>query len=149
LRIVVRAADARSARDVQALLAAADIQAAAIPGAYRPAPDGEDICVAPVAETVLAANAQTSDQPPLACLAAHNNAAPPPLGLASASPFTGAITLDAPAKLLRAQMDAWIRVAIAEEERARRAATAVEATLARMGRQSDAQDLPATAARTA
>jgi two-component system cell cycle response regulator PopA len=124
LRIVVRAADARVARDAQALLAAAGIQATAIPGAYRPAPDGEDICIAPSAETALAASVQASDHPPLACLAAHVNAAPPPLGLAPAPPFTGAITLDSPPKLLRAQMEAWIRVAIGEEERARRLATA-------------------------
>jgi two-component system cell cycle response regulator PopA len=124
LRIVVRAADARIARDAQALLAAAGIQATAIPGAYRPAPDGEDICVTPVAEAALATSVQASDHPPLACLAAHSNAAPPPLGLISASPFSGAITLDAPPNLLRAQMDAWTRVAIAEEERARRLATA-------------------------
>jgi two-component system, cell cycle response regulator PopA len=124
LRIVVRAADARIARDAQALLAAAGIQATAIPGAYRPAPDGEDICVTPVGEATLATSVQASDQPPLSCLAAHSNAAPPPLGLDNASPFGGAITLDAPPKLLRAQMDSWTRVAIAEEERVRRLATA-------------------------
>ncbi|MGQ0533231.1 MAG: hypothetical protein ACT4OF_11165 [Caulobacteraceae bacterium] len=123
----MRAADARVARDAQALLAAAGISAAALPGAYRPAPDGEDICIIPV-NAVDAANlarcVRTSARPPLACLAGFRNAAPPPLGLADAPPFSGAITLDAPPKLLAAQVEAWLRVAVAEEERARRIATA-------------------------
>lgn len=124
MRIVVRAADARVARDAQTLLAAAGIQATALPGAYRPAPDGEDICIAPADAVDLAASALASEQAPLACLATHLNAEPPPLGLHGADPFSGALTLDAPPKLLRSQIDAWIRVAIAEEERAQRIATA-------------------------
>ncbi len=123
MRIVVRAADARVARDAQALLAGAGVQATAIPGQYRPAPDGEDICIVPADGAELAGAVLGSEQPPLACLAAHANANPPPLGLKGAPPFSGAITLDAPPKLLRAQIDAWTRVAIAEEERARRLAT--------------------------
>jgi two-component system cell cycle response regulator PopA len=47
------------------------------------------------------------------------------LGLDGASPFCGALTLDGPPKLLAAQIEAWKRVAVAEEERARRAATAL------------------------
>ncbi len=126
MRIVVRAADARVARDAQALLAGANVSATALAGPYRPAPDGEDICILPAAEgaSELAVQVAASAQAPLARLAGYRNAAPPALGLGDSSPFSGAITLDAPPKLLAAQMDAWTRVAIAEEERLRRAATA-------------------------
>ncbi|MGD9981947.1 MAG: hypothetical protein AB7H66_02725 [Hyphomonadaceae bacterium] len=117
------------ARDAQALLASAAIEAAAITGPYRPAPDGEDICIIPAASEnagELARAAATSERPPIACLAGHSNAAPPPLGLGDTTSLSGAITLDAPPKLLRGQVDAWIRVAIAEEERARRGRTAAK-----------------------
>lgn len=126
MRIVVRAADARVARDAQALLAGAGVTAAALAGPYRPAPDGEDVCVIPTAEGAaeLARSAAASERAPIARLAGHREPSPPALGLADPAPFTGAIALDAPAKLLTAQVDAWIRVAVAEEERARRAATA-------------------------
>ncbi len=39
----MRAADARVARDAQALLAAAGVTATALAGPYRDGPDGEDI----------------------------------------------------------------------------------------------------------
>jgi two-component system cell cycle response regulator PopA len=129
LRIVVRATDARAARDAQALLVAAGVEAVAFPGPYRPAPDGEDITIIPAQEPETAARLATAvgaaEHPPIARLAAFNSAAPPPLGLGEASPFSGAIALDAPPKLLAAQIEAWQRVAIAEEERDRRVATAV------------------------
>lgn len=126
MRIVVRAADARVARDAQALLAAAGVQAIAMPGAYRDAPDGEDICIIVGGDGALdiAKSAAASAAPPIARLAGYRNATPPVLGLYDATPFSGAITLDAPAKLLRGQVDAWTRVAIAEEERRRRHETA-------------------------
>ncbi|MEZ5996968.1 MAG: hypothetical protein R3C25_14580, partial [Hyphomonadaceae bacterium] len=50
--------------------------------------------------------------------------AAPALGIEAAAPFTGAIALDAPARLLAAQVRDWARVAVVEEERTRRAATA-------------------------
>jgi two-component system, cell cycle response regulator PopA len=132
LRIVVRAQDARHARDAQSLLAAAGIEAAALPGPYRAAPDGEDVSifsalggdvdgVARLAVTSLQANPA-----PLARLLALSSAAPPALGLGAAEVFAGAIALDAPPKLLAAQVEAYLRVAVAEEERARRGITAVE-----------------------
>ena len=127
MRIVVRAADARVARDAQALLSTAGVQAVAVPGPYRSAPDGEDICIV-VADGEAAADIATaaagSESPPIATLAGYRYASPPPLGLFDAAPFSGAITLDAPPKLLRAQVDAWTRVAIADEERSRRSDTA-------------------------
>lgn len=104
------------------------MEAAALPGPYRPAPDGEDIAILPAddaeAAAMLAAAAAAGEQPPLAQLAGLAAAAPPALGLSSAAPFSGAIALDAPPRLLAAQIDAWTRLAVAEEERARRAATA-------------------------
>jgi two-component system cell cycle response regulator PopA len=132
LRIVVRAHDARHARDAQALLAAAGVHAAALPGPYRPAPDGEDIAVFAVlagdVENVarLAAASLQAERSPLARLIGFKSNAPPALGLAAADLMTGAIALDAPPKLLAAQIEAAARVAIAEEERARRCATAAE-----------------------
>jgi two-component system cell cycle response regulator PopA len=123
LRIVVRAVDARASRDAQSLLAGAGIQAAALPGPYRPAPDGEDICIIADGDVAIAEAASAAEQPPIARLAGCRNATPPPLGLIDASPFSGAVALDAPPNLLRAQVDAWMRVAIAEEERARRGRT--------------------------
>lgn len=132
MRIVVRAQDARVARDAQALLAGAGIEATALAGPFRPAPDGEDICILPATADAsdLASNALTQSPPPIACLAGYRSAAPPALGLANDTPFSGAIALDAPPKLLMAQMDAWTRVAIAEEERSRRAVTAAATGIA-------------------
>ncbi len=112
MRIVVRAADARVARDAQALLAGAGISATALAGPFRDAPDGEDIRIVMQGEP-----------------------APEPAGMLAqlvgcsieAAPLvadTGAIALNAPPRLLASQMEAWTRVAIAEEECARRLATA-------------------------
>ncbi len=109
-------------------LAAAGVEAAALPGPYRPAPDGEDITVLPVCDdgvAALAAAAAASEHPPLARLAGFSVAEPPPLGLCATSTFCGALALDAPPKLLSAQIETWKRVAVGEEERVRRLATAV------------------------
>ena len=128
MRIVVRASDARSARHAQSQLAAAGVEAAALPGAYRPAPDGEDITILPAddapAAAALATAAAAGEHPPLVRLAGFASASPPALGLSSSAPFCGALTLDAP-RFLAAQIEAWKRVAVAEEEYARRAATAL------------------------
>jgi len=132
LRIVVRAHDARHARDAQTLLSVAAVEALALPGAYRDAPNGEDISIfSAVAGDVddvarLAVTSLQADPAPLARLIGLRHAAPPALGLQAAEVFTGAIALDAPPKLLATQIDGAIRVAIAEEEYARRAQTAAE-----------------------
>jgi two-component system cell cycle response regulator PopA len=125
LRIVVRAADARVAREAQALLDAAGFAAAALAGPYRPAPDGEDISIIPqhgAGAGALAASIASAADRPLAHLAGYVGAS-----LAAELPettYTGAVCLDAPPALLRAQLHAWIRLAIAEEESTRRSATA-------------------------
>jgi two-component system, cell cycle response regulator PopA len=132
LRLVVRAQDARSARDAQALLAGAGVEATALPGPYRPAPDGEDIAIfcAMTADSEavarIAVASLKSEQPLLARMLGLGSAAPPALGLHDVNLFTGAVALDAPPKLLAAQIEACTRVAIAEEERTRRLATAAE-----------------------
>jgi two-component system, cell cycle response regulator PopA len=131
LRIVVRAHDARHARDAQSLLVAAGIEATALAGPYRPAPDGEDISIFSAlsgdVEDVarLAVTSLQSEAPPLTRLVGLKSGAPPKLGLGAAEVFTGAIALDAPPKLLAAQMEACIRAAIVEEERGRRMMTAM------------------------
>lgn len=120
MRVVVRCHDAREARAAQQALAAAGVEAAALAGPARSAPDGEDI-------TIVLAGAATPDFRPMAVLAAFPHEQPPP----PLDPlFTGAIGLGAPAKLLRQQIDAYIRMAVAEEERERRAATAAELKVA-------------------
>jgi two-component system cell cycle response regulator PopA len=102
----------------------------ALPGAFRPAPDGEDITIFPAiggdVEGVarLAVTSLHAEPPPLARLIALKSSAPPKLGLGPAEVFSGAIALDAPPKLLAAQIDECRRAAIIEEERTRRAATA-------------------------
>ena len=131
MRVVVRAQDARAARDAQASLGAAGIEATALPGPLRPAPDGEDITILAAGGDVdefarLCAASLSASEPPLARLIGLRSGAPPALGLNNANPFTGAIALDAPPKLLAAQVDACTRVAIAEEERIRRHATATQ-----------------------
>lgn len=132
MRVVVRAQDARAARDAQALLASAGIEAAAVPGPYRPAPDGEDMAIFSAmsadSEDIarIAVASLRTEQPLLGRLIGLRGATPPALGLHDANLFTGAIALDAPPKLLAAQVEACTRVAIAEEERARRLATAAE-----------------------
>jgi len=117
LRIVVRAADVRVARDAQALLAGAGVTATALAGSYRDAPDGEDIRI--MADDKLAPHDGAS--PLLTTLIGCPIEAPPAVGLGVQ---LGALALNAPPRLLGAQVDAWTRVAIAEEERARRSATA-------------------------
>jgi two-component system cell cycle response regulator PopA len=130
LRIVVRSHDARVARETQAQLAAAGVEASAMPGPYRVAPDGEDITIFSAQGSdlqdfaKLAATSLKAKPAPLARLVALSSAAPPPLGLENSKVFTGAIALDAPPKLLAAQLEACTRVAIAEEERLRRLSTA-------------------------
>jgi two-component system cell cycle response regulator PopA len=130
LRIVVRAHDARRARDAQAQLAAAGVEASAFAGDYRPAPDGEDILLAPAADLKSAMHlvnaALAHERPPIATLAGLSMVTPFPSGAAGVRPFSGAVALDAPPNLLRAQVEAWLRVATAEDERVRRVATATD-----------------------
>lgn len=136
MRVVVRTQDARCARDAQALLAGAGIEATALPGVYRPAPDGEDIAIFSAMTgdgdgvARIAAASLKSEQPLLARMIGLRSATPPALGLGDPNLFTGAIALDAPPKLLAAQIEACTRVAIAEEERTRRLATAAEFNIA-------------------
>ncbi|MFZ2031880.1 MAG: hypothetical protein WAU68_16335 [Vitreimonas sp.] len=126
----MRAHDVRVARDAQTQLAAAGVGAAALAGAYRPAPDGEDILIVPTVDlkpaTHLVNAALTHERPPIATLAGLNMGAPFPSGAAGVAPFSGAVALDAPPSLLRAQVEAWLRVATAEDERVRRTATAMQ-----------------------
>lgn len=117
MRIVVRAADARVARDAQALLGDAGIAATALAGPYRDAPDGEDIRI--LADDRVAPGDGGGRL--LSTLIGRSFESPPALGMQSRS---GAVALNAPPRLLAAQMDAWTRVAIAEEERQRRSETA-------------------------
>lgn len=124
MRIVVRAHDARVARDAQALLAGAGITATALAGPFRPAPDGEDIRVLADGRSPP----DTDENSLLASLSGCQIEAPPNPGLA---PCMGALALNAPPKLLAAQMNAWTRVAIAEEERIRRRLTADSSGVAR------------------
>lgn len=125
MRIVVRASDARIVREAQAQLSAAGVETLALAGPARQAPDGEDIAIIPGGQDASIAEAlMASGAPPLACLSGLRWASPPPRGLGASSIFAGAVSLDAPPKLLAAQMEAWIRVAVAEEERTRRGATA-------------------------
>lgn len=130
MRIVVRAHDARHARIAQGLLAAAGVDAMALAGPFRPAPDGEDVTVfaameGDVAEVArLAVSSLGAEPPPLTRLVGLKQHAPPRLGLNAMDAFGGAIALDAPPKLLAAQVEACVRAAIVAEERVRRAATA-------------------------
>ena len=134
MRIVVRALDARLARDAQAQLIAAGVNAQALVGEYRPAPEGEDIAIVPTDDASgalrLACDAQSSASAPLAVLAGLRLANPAPGGLAGQAGFNGAIALDAPPTLLGGQIKTWLRVAVAEEERTRRTATAAIFNLA-------------------
>jgi two-component system, cell cycle response regulator PopA len=118
-------------RDAQALLGAAGVEATALPGPFRPAPDGEDITILAAGGDVdefarLCAASLSAPEPPLARLIGLRSGTPPALGLSNTNLFTGAIALDAPPKLLAAQVEACTRVAIAEEERVRRQATATQ-----------------------
>lgn len=131
LRIVVRCSDARAARDAQSRLAEAGVEAQAVPGlATRLAPDAEDIVIVPAMDggmdeaIAYLGDNSVSTRRPLALLAGLRASSPPPSGLDSHAPFTGAVTLDAPPALLAAQITAALRAGVAEEERVRRGATA-------------------------
>jgi two-component system cell cycle response regulator PopA len=125
LRIVVRCQDARLARDTQARLAAAGVEAFAMPGPPRAAPDGQDIIIVPAPDgEAAAALAFARADDALACVIGFPIAQPPAAGLQGIEGFSGAIALDAPPALLAAQMTSLARVAVIEEERARRALTA-------------------------
>ncbi len=117
MRIVVRAADARVARDAQTMLRGAGVAATAQVGPFRSAPDGEDIRITMGDD----ATPDAGEAPVFLSLAGCRIEAPPKLGFETP---TGAIALNAPPKLLAAQVECWTRVAIAEEERRRRLATA-------------------------
>lgn len=132
MRVVVRSDDARSVREAQARLGAAGIEAIAVPGHLRPAPDGEDVCVlcGPGALEQAHAAAKRS-LAPLATLAAL--AGPPHLGLAAPNlggARSGAIDIEAHPLLLASQFGEQVRVAVIEEEAARRAATLHELGIA-------------------
>lgn len=125
MRVVVRSDDVRAVREAQARLGAAGIDAIAMPGLSRPAPDGEDVSVfcGPGALD-HARDAATRNQTPLAALAALP--CPPPLSLAAPAldgARLGAIDIDAHPLLLASQFEEQVRVAIIEEEAARCAAT--------------------------
>ncbi len=121
MRIVVRANDVRAAKEAQTLLAAAGVNAAALVGAAT-APEGEDLSVHPA----LDGSAPEPVHPGAALvrLVGCRAASPPMIGLEQAASFSGAIMLDGPPKLLAAQIEAWSRLAIANEERVRRRQTA-------------------------
>lgn len=128
MRIVVRGPATRDVREAQALLAAAGVEAVALPGA-RPPPGGEDLLIVPAMVGGLdqardfARAARVGANAPLALLAGLRLSAPPACGLEADPDFTGAVALDAPAALLCAQIEALARAAVAADERARRAAT--------------------------
>lgn len=127
MRIVVRSQDARLARDTQARLASARVEAIALPGPPRAAPDGEDIIIVPAlagAEGAFAdAAAYGAEGAPLATIIALPADAPPPQSLAPLPHVLGAVSITGAPHLLNAQITALTRVGILEEERARRLAT--------------------------
>ena len=133
MRIIVRSASNNDARAVQEFLGAAEFEAAALPGpaAYATAlPEGEDVVVVPALDGDLArAGAYFEDLPSdsqrLCALAAVPFETLLSTNLAFETPFDGVIAIDGPRKLLGAQIDAYVRKAVAVEERTRRFATAV------------------------
>lgn len=124
MRIVVRCQDARLARDTQARLAAARIEAIALPGAPRAAPDGEDIIIVPApsgADIALPdACAYAAQGTAMAAILAMRADTPPPQNLTPLPHVLGAVSIDGDPILLNAQITAITRVSILEEERARR-----------------------------
>lgn len=128
MRIVVRAEDVRTAREAQAQLAEAGVAAQAMAGAFRPAPDGEDITLVADAGSAAAAERARallgSAQPPLAAIAGLKAKQPFPLGVGECEPFIGAVALDGSARLLKTQMKSLSRIALMEDERVRRERTA-------------------------
>jgi PleD family two-component response regulator len=133
LRIVIRCTSASAARDAQTVLAAAELEAIALPGppeSAREAPDGEDVVIISAAEGGLAAArayAEKLDQRTdrLALLAGVASAEKLPITLDGMDPFSGIVALDASPKLLASQISAAIRARVAEDEHARRLATAI------------------------
>ncbi|MES1198618.1 MAG: hypothetical protein ABUS48_01400 [Pseudomonadota bacterium] len=128
---MVRCREARSARAAQERLAAAGVEAVALPGApdqARTAPDGEDVVIIADGGSVDAPTfskaARADERRPVAVLAGLSAAAPPEPGLAHSTVFAGAVALDAPPALLSAQIAAATRAGVAAEERERRRATA-------------------------
>lgn len=129
MRVVLRSDDPRQVREAQARLGAAGIEALALPSLTRAAPDGEDIsvfCGAAMHES--GAPAQGGAAPGARALTSLlATSTPPPLALSEKR--LGRLDLSAPAPLLHAQFEAQIRVALLEEECARRTATAAELAL--------------------
>lgn len=128
MRIVVRCQDTRAAREAQALLADAGVEAVALPGAARSA-EGEDVVIVAAMDGVAGAEAFASTSiaakhDALAVLAGVKTNMPPALGLETPPSLAGAISLDASPKLLAAQIAAYIRAGVTMEESARRRATA-------------------------
>lgn len=121
MRIVVRALDASAARAALAKLAAAGVEAST--GPDTPTSGGVDILITVACSDNADHAPLTCETPPMAHLLGRLNGSPPVGG--ACAPYLGAVALDAPPALLRAQVDAWTRLAIAREERARRSATAL------------------------
>lgn len=119
------------------MLSRAGVEAAAVTGfpqAGRSAPDGEDVVIIPftgdVSDIAAFVRAARSDgRSPLAVLAGLKSDAPPPLGLDQDAVFAGAVALDAPSAVLAAQVAAFQRAGVAEEERNRRELTAKDLDL--------------------
>lgn len=120
MRIVVRSDDARLVREAQGRLAAAGVEAAALPSVVRAAPDGEDVSVFCGDGAEAAAKAALAGAlPPLAALVGCF--APPEFALNEAT--IGALALEAAPALLAAQFHEHVRLAVIEEEAVRRTAT--------------------------
>ncbi len=122
MHIIIRADDARAAREAQTRLGEAGYEAMALPGPFRPAPNGEDITIIYSGSPALARAAREAEQKPLAIVAALARAEPRPF--MADDGFDAALALDTPPALLAAQLEAIVRIAVMEEEHLRRAATA-------------------------
>jgi two-component system, cell cycle response regulator PopA len=123
LRIILHGDDVRQAREAQSLLQAAGVEAQALAGPYRVAPDGADIVIFADAAGVERVLGEVNA--PMAALLGAQLASPAPLGLDAPKPFQGIIALDAPPSLLAAQIEAHVRLALARDELARRRQTAL------------------------
>ncbi|HWA00764.1 MAG TPA: hypothetical protein VG841_10680 [Caulobacterales bacterium] len=131
MRIVVRSREAKDARAAQERLAAAGVDAVALPGPPSPgreAPTGEDVLIIEAMSCGLDAAQPFAEaaraRRPLAVLAGLHHDEPPPAGLHLAGAFDGAVALNAPPALLSMQIEAALRAGIAKEELVRRLATA-------------------------
>lgn len=100
-----------------------------MPGPARSAPDGEDISFAPLSCGEAAPVLETQDAL-LGAIIGLPVSAPLAARLDPVAGLTGAVALDAPPALLAAQMGALIRLAVIEEERARRLRTAESLSIA-------------------